>query len=296
VHFSTSESRWSRPSARGSFSYFIQHSVLAFSRVIGAEDDGAAATAAVLVAATGAVWATPVSVWVQAETAIAAASANVMVKRLPERRMRIDQFPYSRPACVTLATTAIDGNQAYSQRLSNSAELQWRTIPRHFDGHDGVFIRELNGVCRVFLGNNTILEARMRLSWAVAATAALILWSATSGAVKANPVEEEDHLAVGVGVICNTSEQMKRLVGLRMDGAEVPRAVSTVNDEVRDSHACGVAAVAFMSDKMVDIKNVEGKMVQIVRINVIATFDGDRWSRVPVMTQYALIESEGYPI
>jgi hypothetical protein len=150
--------------------------------------------------------------------------------------------------------------------------------------------------CAVFpLGTTRFLEVGMRLAWAAAATVAITLSSATSGAVKANPMEE-DNLAVGVGIICNTSEQMKRLVGLRMDGAEVPRAVSTVNDEVRDSHACGVAAVAFMSDKMVDIKNVEGKMVQIVRINVMATFDGEHWASVPAMTQYALIESEGYPI
>ena len=60
--------------------------------------------------------------------------------------------------------------------------------------------------------------------------------------------------------------------------------------------ACGVAAVAFMSDKMVDLKNVNGKMVQIVRITGLAAFDGRNWSRIPVMTQYALIEPEGHTI
>jgi hypothetical protein len=135
----------------------------------------------------------------------------------------------------------------------------------------------------------------MRLSWAATAAAAFALWGVMPQVASANP-SDEDNIAIGVGIICNTSEQMERLVGLRNDGAEVPRAVSTVNTEVKDPRACGVAAVAFMSDKMVDMKNVQGKMVQIVRINVVATFDGEHWSPVPSMTQYALIEPEGETI
>lgn len=133
----------------------------------------------------------------------------------------------------------------------------------------------------------------MRLSWAAAA--ALALWSATPGNVNAEPMDD-GNIAIGVGIICNTPEQMERLVGLRNDGKEMKGAVVAVNDEAKDPRACGVAAVAFMSDKMIDMKNVQGKLVQIVRISVVATFDGRRWARVPVMTQYALIEPEGYAI
>jgi len=107
---------------------------------------------------------------------------------------------------------------------------------------------------------------------------------------------EEGNIAIGVGIICNTPEQMQRLVGLRNNGKEMNRAVIAVNDEAKDPRACGVAAVAFMSDKMVDMKNVQGKLVQIVRISVVATFDGRQWARVPVMTQYAMIEPDGYSI
>ena len=134
----------------------------------------------------------------------------------------------------------------------------------------------------------------MRLSSAAGA-AALALWSATPGNVNAQ-LMEEGNIAIGVGIICNTPEQMERLVGLRNDGKEMNRAVIAVNDEAKDPRACGVAAVAFMSDKMVDMKNVQGKLVQIVRINVVAAFDGRQWARVPVMTQYALIEPEGHAI
>jgi len=136
----------------------------------------------------------------------------------------------------------------------------------------------------------------MRLLWAAAAAAAFALSGMTPTNAGPGPMGEDDNVAIGVGIICNTSEQMERLVGLRIGGAEVTNAVTLVNDEAKDPKACGVAAVAFMSDKMIDMKNVQGKMVQIVRISVIAAFDGRKWARIPVMTQYALIEPAGYTI
>jgi hypothetical protein len=107
---------------------------------------------------------------------------------------------------------------------------------------------------------------------------------------------DDGDVAIGVGVICNTPEQAERLVGLRVDGTDVDHAISLVNDEAHDPRACGVAAVAFMSDKMVGMKNVQGKLVQIMRINVVAAFDGEQWSSVPTMTQYALLEPDGYEV
>lgn len=136
----------------------------------------------------------------------------------------------------------------------------------------------------------------MRSTLAAAAAAALTLWSVMPAQASNTPIDEENNIAIGVGLICNTPEQMQRVIGLRIDGEEVTRAVTLVNDEARDPRACGVAAVAFMSDKMVDMKTVNGKLVQIVRINVVAAFDGKQWSRVPAMTQYALIEPSGHTI
>src|SRR4051794_3529703 len=141
------------------------------------------------------------------------------------------------------------------------------------------------------------LEAKMRLSWA--ATAALVVLGSTiAGNVNADPRDptDDDGIVIGVGIICNTPEQMYRLVGMGNDGAAMDAAVVAANNEAQDPRACGVAAVAFMSDKMVDMKNVQGKLVQIVRINVVAAFDGAEWARVPVMTQYALIEPDGFTI
>lgn len=140
----------------------------------------------------------------------------------------------------------------------------------------------------------------MRLPLAALATAALLGSGIAPGMASAIPLDldqnDADGLTVGVGIICNTPQQMQRLVGLRNKGDEVKRAVYAVNREAKDPRACGVAAVAYFSDKMVDMKTVDGKLVQIVRISVVATFNGEQWSRVPAMTQYALMEQEGYAI
>lgn len=138
----------------------------------------------------------------------------------------------------------------------------------------------------------------MRLSLAAMAMAALVFSGITPGNTAPMDLDQDntDGLTVGVGIICNTPQQMQRLVGLRMGGAEVKRAIIVVNKEAKDARACGIAAVAYWSDKMVDMKTVEGKLVQIVRISVVAAFNGQQWSRIPAMTQYALMEPEGYAI
>lgn len=138
----------------------------------------------------------------------------------------------------------------------------------------------------------------MRFSWPAAAVMLLFSGLAQADQQSGNPAEKpgENELAVGVGLICNTSEQVQRYVSLRSDGAETAGALEAVNQEAQDPRACGVAAIAFMADKTVDTKNMHGKLVSIVRINVVAAFDGQRWALVPTMTQYAVMEVEGYEI
>lgn len=106
----------------------------------------------------------------------------------------------------------------------------------------------------------------------------------------------KDQMGVGIGVICNTTEQAESYVSLRNNGAELTLAVNSVNAKEHDSLACGVAAVAFQRDKTMATKNQNGKLVSIVRINVLAGFDGTKWARVPLMVQYAIIEDEGVAI
>jgi hypothetical protein len=93
VHFSTSGSRWSRLSARPSFSYFIQQSVLAFSRVTAGSGAGLAAGVGVLLATISGVGELIIGcLGEQADAitiSIAHSTIGMMSKKLPERHLGI---------------------------------------------------------------------------------------------------------------------------------------------------------------------------------------------------------------
>lgn len=118
-----------------------------------------------------------------------------------------------------------------------------------------------------------------------------------SGAARADegPAREGD-AAVGVGMICNTPQQAGRFVALRAQGTAPQQALETVNKEAKDARACGLAAIAFTRDATLENKPIDNKLVQVVRINVVAGFNGSGWQRVSGMVQYAVMEGEGETI
>lgn len=125
-----------------------------------------------------------------------------------------------------------------------------------------------------------------------AAAAAMLI----GGAARAETFAGTSGPAVGVGMICNTSEQAERFVDMRAKGTDATQAMETVNQEVHDPHACGLAAIAFVRDATVASKPVADKLMQVVRVNVVAGFDGDGWQRIAGMVQYAVMEGEGETI
>lgn len=135
----------------------------------------------------------------------------------------------------------------------------------------------------------------MRIFWAAAAAASLVCGAARAEGPEQQPPTNGD-AAVGVGVICNTSEEARQFVDLRSHGAAPDQAVQAVNANAMDERACGVAAVAYVHDGTVDTMKLENQLVQIVRINVVAGFNGSVWQRVSGMVQYAVLEGGGESI
>lgn len=125
-----------------------------------------------------------------------------------------------------------------------------------------------------------------------AATAMLVL----GGAARAEdaPIAQGEP-AVGIGMICNTSQQAERFVALRAQGANGDKAMLTVNKEAKDPRACGLAAIAFTRGVTLTSKPVANMLVQVVRINVVAGFNGDGWQPADLV-QYAVVEGEGETI
>jgi hypothetical protein len=138
----------------------------------------------------------------------------------------------------------------------------------------------------------------MRISYLAAVAATLLCGIAQAEEQSNNPAggPVQKAMAVGAGIICNTSEQVQRFVTLRANGAETSGAVQAVNDEAHDPRACGVAVVAFTPDEKVEDTSAQGKVVSIVRITIVAAFDGGNWSAVPGMVQYTIMETDGYEI
>ena len=135
----------------------------------------------------------------------------------------------------------------------------------------------------------------MRL-YQIAAAAAVLTFACSAAQASGFNLTGTDSTAIGVGMICNTPDQAEQILALRAHGTAAKEAMQKVNLQAHDPHACGVAAIAFTRDKTVDAKPVANKLLQIVRINVLAGFNGNGWQHVPGMTQYAVMEGEGTSI
>ena len=129
----------------------------------------------------------------------------------------------------------------------------------------------------------------MRLLPIVAACATLCITS-----LQAQQRQQPDQGApetgiIGEGVICNTIEQAHRLVSLQTGGYDLGRALGQVNQEAHNPTACGPALVAFRVDDENDESRLEDKPIEVVKIVVTAISDGQHWSPVPGVVQYAVM-------
>lgn len=137
----------------------------------------------------------------------------------------------------------------------------------------------------------------MRRILPLSAAAVLLLGAAARAdqpAVPANP--NNGGLTVGVGMICNTADQAEHFITLRANGAAPEQAMAAVNKEAQDARACGIAAIAYTLDHTMNLQSVSNQLVQVVRINVLAGYNGSGWQRMPNMVQYAVIEGGGESI
>jgi hypothetical protein len=132
----------------------------------------------------------------------------------------------------------------------------------------------------------------------VAVLPALLL---LGGAALADPqpqpqLKSADAATVGIGMICDTAEQAQRYAALRAKGEEINPAAMKVNTEAKNPQACGIAAVAYIPDATIATQPVGANLLKVVRINVIADYNGSAWHRVTGLIQYAVIETEGLSI
>lgn len=133
------------------------------------------------------------------------------------------------------------------------------------------------------------------LSVTFAAAALLLAAQARAGEWQASQQQSQDP-SVGVGVICNTTEQAEHYLTLRAAGQDVTPAVQRVNADAQQPRACGIAAIAFRTGKTMDSKTINGKLLKIVQVTIVAGYDGRGWHPVADALQFAIVETDGYAI
>jgi hypothetical protein len=132
----------------------------------------------------------------------------------------------------------------------------------------------------------------MRLPLALASLLFVVPLNAAPLGSAANP----GPIKVGQALICDTSEQAHRFVALRNGGSEAMQALQAINREAANPRACGTAVVAFRSGEAIGSGRVDGQLVNVVKITVLAFNNGMRWSMVPETVQYAVLVPEGIEV
>jgi len=137
----------------------------------------------------------------------------------------------------------------------------------------------------------------MRFSRAAAAAVLLVCGAANADEQTFRQDSSAAHQpTLGVGMICNTADQAEHFLKLRAGGTDPSQAMDAVNKEAENPRACGIAAVAFFTDQTMGTQTVENRLLQVVRINVVAGYNRTGWHHVTNMVQYAVIEQKGYGI
>lgn len=101
---------------------------------------------------------------------------------------------------------------------------------------------------------------------------------------------------IGMGMICDSQVQAARFLELRAAGRKADEAMAVVNKESRNAKACGLAVIAFTEDATLVSKSVDNRLVQVIRIRIVAGYTGATWQKIKNFTQYAVIEADGIDV
>ena len=93
----------------------------------------------------------------------------------------------------------------------------------------------------------------------------------------------------GVGIVCNTPQQIERYLNLHIAGAEPSAALATVNAEAQNSTACGIVDSAFVETREISKVSISSGFLRLVKITVLATRNTLGWHRVPPTVQYTAL-------
>ena len=115
----------------------------------------------------------------------------------------------------------------------------------------------------------------------------LLLFCFCSGAV-AQDAKPNDGLKVGIGIVCDGSNQVERYLSLYRGEGSPMAALQAVNAEAHKT-ACGMAKIAFVFGEQVGIVRQKDGQMRIVQIIVVATQVHGGWRQIPPTVQYTAV-------
>jgi hypothetical protein len=107
----------------------------------------------------------------------------------------------------------------------------------------------------------------------------------------ANAIEKpaDVPVEVGIGLICNSEQQVQRYLSLHVKNEEPETAIQTVNVEAKDPNACAMAAIAFVRGDEGPTVPAPGGQMKVMRILIVAAQTPAGWTRVSGLVQYTAI-------
>lgn len=107
--------------------------------------------------------------------------------------------------------------------------------------------------------------------------------------VGANADEQKKSAEIGIGLICNSEQQVERYLALHVKDQSPEAAIQAVNTEANDPNACSIAAIMFTRNKEGAVVPAPGGQMKIMEIKVIAAQTPFGWQRVVNLVQYTAI-------
>ncbi len=109
------------------------------------------------------------------------------------------------------------------------------------------------------------------------------------GAGTTAPGNLPSNLSFGVGVICDTPDQIRRYLTLYQGPTTAEQAATAVNTETNSPGGCGMASIAFVSGDYLGDVNVPGGIMRVVKILVFAMKTPEGWQSILPTPQYTAL-------
>jgi len=117
----------------------------------------------------------------------------------------------------------------------------------------------------------------------------IVILTLLCGPIAAKSQQIENAQQLGVGVICDTAEQMNHYLRVHSGGLSPEAAIKAVNKERKKPRACGIVAAAFIKGDEIATMVVEGGMMKVFQVTILAAVTRVGWQRVSPQVKYTAI-------